>query len=435
MTDVGAPLLPESARDTGKAKIPQNWWYIPTIAGLAQFGPQFASNIASLRPYFAADPAWRPHLGARRWESILAAAIIPMIIVPILAGWLVDTNWSLNKGLLTGLLLVAIGQSTFAIGAAWHGFTTSVLGRVIFGSGLGVVIALTLVLAVAFVPARRIYSLALVQAFVTLATVISISTVGPFTESEGFDYVATLQLGIVVVLISVLAGLLWRPTCEALGAVDNPKTSGWRWNWQLSGNFWLIAVMQFFIANSERLLIKSGDSMVANRADYVLNVSQLVGVFIMPAVAYYLDTKRVPNTTVPAFATVMALTGTIAYALLAMHNTPTWLVWISLVGLGFVNGFVPTLLRAAVAQSIPMSSIATAFGVYTAIDALGLMVGGSVVAWMAYFTPRVFSTLLWLLSGSLLIATLLGSWLYTRAKQDVRLIAGDLTQPIQTRGA
>ena len=394
------------------------------IAAGVQFGGHFAKNIAPLKLYFSDDPHW--NISTTRWGMFQSAVTLPCVLFPWLLGQSIDRKRKTKSVLVAALVIVCVGELIFIMSTRDHWLTGCLLGRFVFGVGEGIVSSLSVFVAATSVPRFKMTAIGLTQAFHALAVACSKASLAVLAEM--FDsYVGALIFSLLVCLVSLVIGIVWKPQRSELSIVscDEGITPRSRIccrssHARLPIDFWLVAGIHMTFSSAHRLFGHIDAPFLAEKfghstsiAGYASSITEFVAMIVSPPVGLFLDIFCTVYT-LPRLLFASACLGGLAYLSLTSATVSVPIMEFALILIGVVNGITPTVMKSVIPETVHQSSLATAFGVYESSEAFGVVVGSVAVGAVADIFAGGYDNCVPFFSGLLFISTFMAGLLLIR---------------------
>ncbi|CAD7925259.1 unnamed protein product, partial [Amoebophrya sp. A25] len=102
------------------------------VACLLPVGVHYSQQLDGLKP---ADKRWEPSISGVYWGLLQTTYTAPNLVIPLIAGALVDRCLRPASVCLLFLSITFVGEFLFACATVWNSFPLLYLGRFLSGSG------------------------------------------------------------------------------------------------------------------------------------------------------------------------------------------------------------------------------------------------------------------------------------------------------------
>ncbi|ETV82818.1 hypothetical protein H257_04598 [Aphanomyces astaci] len=357
----------------------------------------------------------------------IPAVSVPNMLLPFVGVHVLDVQGHVS--VVYFLLAMCVGHIVVTFALATHTFWLALVGRVVFGVGVGsVVVGARAMVSYWFDASELTFAMGVMVATTSVSKMLAKATVAPISiilaAIVAAQYIYTLKECQSVAQATPISPRLRTPTRTNLRgfattyrlrvgrAVDRPSSTrscppshpfetfrSWH-------NFWMLVVLHVVFINVFHLFQNISSSYLYQVHGYSVVKSGLVSslshvlVLFSPLVGLVIDRLdgRVP------IIVLSAVLGVVAYGLLLFTSTPST---VSLLIMSFCLASTPAVLMACVPLNIPKSQfgLTLAFGIVEVIDATGSTVGNHVVGCLRGATGTytadmcLFFSLAWVLLG------------------------------------
>ncbi|KAF1793332.1 Major facilitator superfamily domain [Phytophthora cactorum] len=322
------------------------------------------------------------------------------------------------------LAWICVGQAIFAIGMELKLYWLALFGRVFFGVGEGsVVVGARVFIASWFRNKELTFAMGVSVAITNVSKMLAKATVAPIALYFG-GYVQALWYGVAVCVASALIGVLVchytlnlkRIVKSRVIRLCDKKRRKHRWRksnlpvkqiscdnvQNFSRMFWVIALLHVNFINVFHLFQNVSASYLFQRYDYSIVKAGIVSSFshlfvvFAPFIGLTIDHfgGRILLIILAAILSVLAY----VFMIFTEINPIVSMLLISI-----CLSFTPTVLMAAIPNSVSRKSFGTAFGIVEITDAIGATFGNLMVGYLRDETGNYRSVMMMLLTMAVLV--------------------------------
>ncbi|TDH65731.1 hypothetical protein CCR75_003602 [Bremia lactucae] len=431
------PLHRASSWQFWRTTSPPHRFYLLILMSCIPFGEHFVKNGMSSLEQLLLDDKDFP-ISNTMYGALLSAVSVPSLCLPLLGGRLLDKSG--HHSIRIFLAWICLGQAIFALGMELKLYWLALFGRVFFGVGAGsVVVGARVLIASWFKSSELTFAMGVSVAITNVSKMLAKATVAPIALFYG-GYVQALWCGLAVCVASTLVGVLvchytlnlqrivesrvideeaLDPTLLWLTDYAEKKRRRHRWRkahaqvkqiscesvQSFSRMFWVIALLHVNFINVFHLFQNVSASYLFQRYNYsivkagvVSSFSHLFVVFA-PFIGLVIDRfgGRIMLIIVAANLSVLA------YVLMIFTEVNPI---VSMLLISICLSFTPTVLMAAIPNSVSCNSFGTAFGIVEITDAIGATFGNLMVGYLRDETGSYHVVMMMLLGMAFLVLLL-----------------------------
>lgn len=368
------------------------------------------------------------------YGALISAVSVPSMFLPLLGGRLLDKSG--HRSIRFFLIWICVGQAIFALGMQMKLYWLALFGRVFFGVGEGsVVVGARVLIAFWFRNRELTFAMGVSVAVTNVSKMLAKATVAPIALYFG-GYVQALWYGCGVCVASAIIGIL---VCKFTGRLrhivksrvmsDEALDPGLQWlkeyaekkrrkhRWrqahphhkqmscesvqQFSRMFWIIALLHVNFINVFHLFQNVSSSYLYQRYGYSIVKAGIVSsvshsfVVLAPFIGLFIDQFGGRMFLI----IVSSMLSILAYVFMVFTNVDPI---VSMVLISVCLSFTPTILMAAIPNSVSRKSFGTAFGIVEIADAIGATVGNLVIGYLRDETGSYEADMLMLLGMAVL---------------------------------
>ncbi|KAF4323445.1 hypothetical protein BBO99_00000024 [Phytophthora kernoviae] len=463
--DLSAPITPLRKAPSWqfwRTTSPPHRFYLLILMSCIPFGGHFVKLMLDDKDF----PITNTMYGA-----LLSAVSVPSMFLPLLGGRLLDKSG--HRSIKFFLIWICVGQAIFTLGMEMKMYWLALFGRVFFGVGEGsVVVGARVFIASWFRHRELTFAMGVSVAVTNVSKMLAKATVAPIALYFG-GYVQALWYGVLVCIASAGIGMLvchytlnlkrivksrviseeeldpalhWltdyadkkRRKHELRKTRSHTKQMSCENISDFSRMFWIIALLHVNFINVFHLFQNVSASYLFQRYNYsivkagvVSSVSHLFVVFA-PFIGLTIDKfgGRVFLISIAAIMSVMAY----VFMIFTEVNPLVSMLMISI-----CLSFTPTILMAAIPNSVSRKSFGTAFGIVEITDAIGATFGNLGIGFLRDETGDYRAGMLLLLGMAvftLLLAFFLiyedsrNNWVLTAPSSRSRALSVDDEDPV-----
>ena len=354
------------------------------LANLLRFGRNYAYDNPQALESALTDPKGDFGLNGFNYNLLYGVYSFPNIILPFLAGLIVDKLGS-RIGVLLFAFLLIIGQFFVLLGGVFLSFPLMIVGRVIFGlGGETLVVTQNTALAKWFGDKELAFALAMDIAVARIGGTLN-SVLTPYFYSLTNGFTLPLFIGLILCIASWFCGVAMcymdRRADKMEGHIVKEHSEKVTLSVikEFNFGFWMLVIncmMMYgsffgFTGNGNDVLIKLY-GMSANEAGILLMIFYLSSSLITPFFGLWADKygNRVTSQIVVIIIFILSL--------LFMIYIPTdcnkYIVILPLVLIGLFYAIWATMFFPCVALIVKEKTVGTAFGINNSLENLNLSV-------------------------------------------------------------
>lgn len=363
------------------------------------------------------------------YGALISAVSVPSMFLPLLGGRLLDKSG--HRSIRFFLVWICVGQAIFALGMQMRLYWLALFGRVFFGVGEGsVVVGARVLIAFWFRNRELTFAMGVSVAVTNVSKMLAKATVAPIAIYFG-GYHQALWYGLGVCIASAFVGFL---VCKFTGRLRRivksrvlsdeeldpelhwvkeyaeKKRRKHRWRQahphhktmscenvqQFSRMFWIIALLHVNFINVFHLFQNVSSSYLYQRYGYSIVKAGIVSsvshsfVVLAPFIGLMID-QFGGRMFLIIISSVLSI---LAYVLMIFTEVSPV---VSMMLISICLSFTPTILMAAIPNSVSRKSFGTAFGIVEIADAIGATVGNLVVGYLRDDTGSYEADMLMLL--------------------------------------
>ncbi|KAE9018178.1 hypothetical protein PF010_g6692 [Phytophthora fragariae] len=416
---------------------PPHRFYLLLLMSCIPFGGHFVKNGMSSLQQLMLDDEDFP-ITNTMYGALLSAVSVPSMFLPLLGGRLMDKSG--HRSIRFFLVWICVGQAIVALGMQLKLYWLALFGRVFFGVGEGsVVVGARVFIASWFRNKELTFAMGVSVAITNVSKMLAKATVAPIALYFG-GYVQALWYGVFVCVASAIVGILvchytlnlkrivksrviseeaLDPSLHWLKDYADKKRQKHRWRkshahakriscenvQSFSRMFWIIALLHVNFINVFHLFQNVSASYLFQRYDYsvvkagvVSSVSHLFVVFA-PFIGLAIDQfgGRI------LLIILAAILSVLAYVFMIFTDINPL---VSMLLISVCLSFTPTVLMAAIPNSVSRKSFGTAFGIVEITDAIGATFGNLLVGYLRDQTGSYRAGMLMLLGMAVLVLLL-----------------------------
>lgn len=448
-------------------------FFLLVLMSCIPFGGHFVKNgMSSLEQLMLDDPEFP--ITNTMYGALISAVTVPNMFIPLFGGRLLDKNG--HRSIRFFLIWICVGQATFALGMQLHWYWLALFGRIFFGVGEGsVVVGARVFIAYWFRDRELTFAMGVGVAITNLSKMLAKATVAPVALYFG-GYVQALWYGVVICLISVVVGAIVCGYTQRLKAVvkrcvstDSPLDPELQWLQEYAEEkrrskvrasvlkyknmkkevscesiqdfpcmFWLVAILHVVFINVFHLFQNVSSSYLYQRYGFSLVKSGFISslshscVLFAPLIGLLID-QFGGRMFLILFSSVLSI---LAYALMIFTEVSPL---VSMLIISICLSFTPTILIAAIPNTVRRRSYGAAFGIVEIIDAVGATFGNLLIGYLRDETGS-YDADMYLLLGMAVFTCLLciviivedkkRGWVLSRTKTRSRAISLDDEDPV-----
>ncbi|KAH7476856.1 hypothetical protein PRIC1_000862 [Phytophthora ramorum] len=413
LTPPRSPLHRAPSWQFWRTTSPPHRFFLLLLMSCIPFGGHFVKNgMSSLEQLMLDDESFP--ISNTMYGALLSAVSVPSMFLPLLGGRLMDKSG--HRSIRFFLAWICVGQAIFALGMQLKLYWLALFGRVFFGVGEGsVVVGARVFIASWFRHKELTFAMGVSVAVTNVSKMVAKATVAPIALYFG-GYVQALWYGVLVCIASAITGTMvchytlqlkrivksrvvseeaLDPELHWLADYADKKRRKHRWRkshahakqiscenvQSFSRMFWVIAMLHVNFINVFHLFQNVSASYLYQRYDYsivkagvVSSVSHLFVVFA-PFIGLAIDQfgGRVILIILAAILSVLAY----VFMIFTEINPVVSMLLISI-----CLSFTPTILMAAIPNSVSRKSFGTAFGIVEITDAIGATFGNILMGYL-----------------------------------------------------
>ncbi|KAG6966618.1 hypothetical protein JG688_00006696 [Phytophthora aleatoria] len=434
LTPPRSPLRRAPAWQFWRTTSPPHRFYLLVLMSCIPFGGHFVKNGMSSLEQLMLDDEDFP-ITNTMYGALLSAVSVPNMFLPLLGGRLMDKSG--HRSIRFFLAWICVGQAIFAIGMELKLYWLALFGRVFFGVGEGsVVVGARVFIASWFRNKELTFAMGVSVAITNVSKMLAKATVAPIALYFG-GYVQALWYGVAVCVASALIGVLvchytlnlkrivksrviseeaLDPSLHWLKDYADKKRRKHRWRksnlpvkqiscdnvQNFSRMFWVIALLHVNFINVFHLFQNVSASYLFQRYDYSIVKAGIVSSFshlfvvFAPFIGLTIDHfgGRILLIILAAILSVLAY----VFMIFTEINPIVSMLLISI-----CLSFTPTVLMAAIPNSVSRKSFGTAFGIVEITDAIGATFGNLMVGYLRDETGNYRSVMMMLLAMAVLV--------------------------------
>lgn len=465
-----SPLRKAPAWQFWRTTSPPHRFYLLVLMSCIPFGGHFVKNgMSSLEQLMLDDESFP--ISNTMYGALLSAVSVPGMFLPLLGGRLLDKSG--HRSIRFFLMWICVGQAIFALGMQLKLYWLALFGRVFFGVGEGsVVVGARVFIASWFRNKELTFAMGVSVAMTNVSKMLAKATVAPIALYFG-GYVQALWYGVFICVASAVVGMMvchytlrlkqivksrviseeeLDPELHWLKDYADKKRRKHHWRkthahgkqircenmHDFSRMFWIIAMLHVNFVNVFHLFQNVSASYLFQRYDYsivkagvVSSVSHLFVVFA-PFIGLAIDQfgGRV------FLIIIAAILSVLAYVFMIFTDVNPL---VSMVLISICLSFTPTILMAAIPNSVSRKSFGTAFGIVEITDAIGATFGNLLVGYLRDATGSYRADMLMLLGMAVLVLLLAlfliyedsrNGWVLTRPSKRSRALSVDDEDPV-----
>ncbi|KAF1783550.1 Major facilitator superfamily domain [Phytophthora cactorum] len=404
LTPPRSPLRRAPAWQFWRTTSPPHRFYLLVLMSCIPFGGHFVKNGMSSLEQLMLDDEDFP-ITNTMYGALLSAVSVPNMFLPLLGGRLMDKS----------------GHRSIRFFLAWiclKLYWLALFGRVFFGVGEGsVVVGARVFIASWFRNKELTFAMGVSVAITNVSKMLAKATVAPIALYFG-GYVQALWYGVAVCVASALIGVLVchytlnlkRIVKSRVIRLCDKKRRKHRWRksnlpvkqiscdnvQNFSRMFWVIALLHVNFINVFHLFQNVSASYLFQRYDYSIVKAGIVSSFshlfvvFAPFIGLTIDHfgGRILLIILAAILSVLAY----VFMIFTEINPIVSMLLISI-----CLSFTPTVLMAAIPNSVSRKSFGTAFGIVEITDAIGATFGNLMVGYLRDETGNYRSVMMMLL--------------------------------------
>ncbi|TMW63294.1 hypothetical protein Poli38472_002235 [Pythium oligandrum] len=387
-------------------------FFLLVLMSLIPFGGHFVKNgMSALEPLMLEDPDFP--MTNTMYGALVSAVSVPNMFIPLYGGRFLDKSG--HRSIQFFLIWICIGQAIFAIGMELKLFWLALFGRVFFGVGEGsVVVGARVFIAYWFRNKELTFAMGVGVAITNVSKMLAKSTVAPVALYFG-GYVQALWYGVVICVVSFLVGVLCCRYTNRLKKLvtervqqDAPLDPELHWLKDYADNerrqrqivmnvnqeqvscdsvegfsqlFWTLAILHVIFVTLFHLFQNVSSSFLKERygfsvvkSGFVSSISHSFVVFA-PFIGLFIDQFGGRMYWIVA----SALLSILAYGLMIFTEVNPV---ISMVLISICLSFTPTILMAAIPNSVSRRKFGAAFGIVEVTDAVGATIGNLMIGYL-----------------------------------------------------
>ncbi len=313
-------------------------------------------------------------INALQYNAIFSAYGWPDVIMPILGGVIVDRGIGIKLGFLLFTVIAIVGQGIFAAGGYLGIFWVMVLGRIVYGCGMGTLSSLVTTTQVLLFKTNSVLSIAICASFLRLGAGLALLLSHRIYRCFGFLLTPNHQLGVtlgvgLVLMIGVLVCdiLLIMLDVKVKRLVIKPrlnKAMTSLWNFPLS--YWYLVLISslffaviFSLVGNGQLFFISKYGLDISEASLLNSLNYVATVFVSPflgvSIRYF---KR--NSVWIMFGGVFGIISHILF-MGSSDNVPSAYIAAVLVSLSYT--FVISSIWPLIGETVKPHQLTTAYGI------------------------------------------------------------------------
>lgn len=353
------------------------------LANFLRFGRNYAYDNPQSLEHVLTDPNGDFRLDNFNFNLLYGVYSFPNIILPFLAGFIIDRIGSRIGCLLFAFFLI-IGQFFVFMGGIFSNFPVMILGRVIFGFG-GETLCVTqnTILAKWFGQKELAFALAMDIAVARIGGTLN-SVLTPYFYSMTQGLFLPLFVGLILCIASFGCGFgvyYMDKNADKVEGVLNEKKEKINLKdikdfsfcyWMLVVNCMMIyGAFMTFCGNGNDILMKLF-GMTSNNAGILLMIFYLSSALTTPLFGIWADKygKRVSSMNFVTIIFILSLT----FLIYIPKSFNSNIVILPLILIGLFYAIYATMLFPCIALSVKKKTVGTAFGLNNSIENLNLSI-------------------------------------------------------------
>lgn len=397
------------------------------------------NSLSSLEQLMLDDPTFP--ISNTMYGALISAVSVPNMFLPLIGGRFLDKKG--HRSIMLFLLWICVGQAIFALGMQLKWYWLALFGRVFFGVGEGsVVVGSRVFIAYWFRNRELTFAMGVAVAVTNVSKMLAKATVAPIALHFG-GYVESLWYSFGICVFSVLVGslvcsytkrlkrivkqavrtdvplendLLWlkgyadkkrikrqmmlRQTSSVHGAEVSCESVQ-----EFSRIFWTITILHVTFINVFHLFQNVSSSFLYQTYGYSLVKSGVVSsvshscVVFAPLIGLMID-QFGGRMFLIVISSILSI---VAYSFMNFTRIDPI---VSMLIISICLSFTPTILMAAIPNTVRKKSFGAAFGIVEITDAIGSTAGNLVIGFLRDETGSYEADML-LLLGMAVVALLL----------------------------